>query len=208
MTLYRMRPDSYGCSRLQKQAWRLKHFQPKRRKSAIARDAVSPNLLSWLIVEVSMKPLRSFICTTLISLATTVLIPAAPFALAQEQTESRHVPGAEIARNEQRFLIESDLAISKMSLGMTAEATGDVDRDFIAMMNAHQQGAIDIAAAELKYGHNEELRRFAGDMIAAREQEISVMRHPFEGPAPAQTNDTPLGKPTSGRAPSPKSREK
>ena len=133
-----------------------------------------------------MELLRSFICKALISLATTVFISVAPLALAQEQTESRHVSRAEITGNVQRFLIESDLAISKMSLGMTAETTGDVDRDFVVMMTAHQQGAIDIAAAELKYGHNEELRRLAGDMIAAREHEISMM-HAVEGQAPART---------------------
>jgi len=174
----------------------------------MARDAVSPNLLSWLIVEVNMELLRSFICKALISLAIAVLVSAVPFALAQEQTESRHVPRAEIAENAQRFLIESDLAISKMSLGMTAETTGDVDRDFVAMMTAHQQGAIDIAAAELKHGHNEELRRLTGDIIAVREHEISAMHNAVEGPAPAHISDTPLGKLVSGRTPSTKSREK
>ena len=119
-----------------------------------------------------MEILRSFICKALISLATTTVFMSAPYALAQEQTESRHALRAE---NEQRFLIESDLAIRKMNLGIMAETTGDVDRDFIAMMTAHQQGAIDIVAAELKHGHNEELRRLAGDMIAAREHEISAM---------------------------------
>jgi uncharacterized protein (DUF305 family) len=151
--------------------------------------------------------LRSFICKTLVSLATTVFISVAPFALAQEQTESHHVSRAEITGNIQRFLIESDLAISKMSLGMTAETTGDVDRDFVVMMTAHQQGAIDIAAAEFKYGHNEELRRLAGDMIPVREHEISMM-HAVEGLAPARTTDTPPAKLTSGRPPSTMSGER
>jgi hypothetical protein len=38
----------------------------------MARDAVSPNLLGWLIVEVKMELLRSFICKALISLAIAV----------------------------------------------------------------------------------------------------------------------------------------
>jgi uncharacterized protein (DUF305 family) len=143
-----------------------------------------------------MEMLRSFIRRALISLATTTVLISGPFALAQEQTESRHVSRAE---NEQRFLIESDQAITKMNLGMTTETTGDVDRDFIAMMTAQQQGAIDIAAAELKHGHNEELRRLAGDMIVAREHEISSMHNAVEGSAPAHRSGTPQGKPTSGR---------
>jgi uncharacterized protein (DUF305 family) len=141
--------------------------------------------------------LRSFICKTPVSLATAVLISLAPFALAQEQTESRHVSRAEITGNEQRFRIECDLAIGKMGLGMTAETTGDVDRDFVAMMWAHQQGAIDVARAELKYGRNEELWRLAADMIAAREDEISAMHNSVEEPAPARTSDAPLAKRTS-----------
>jgi len=141
---------------------------------------------------------RSFICKVLISLVTMLLVSMAPFALAQEQIEARHVPRVEIAGNEQRFLIESDLAIGKMSLGMTAEPSGDVDADFIAMMMAHQQGAIDVAAAELKYSHNEALRRFARDMIAEREHEMLLMRSVV-----GQSTDTPettLEHATSGRS--------
>ena len=58
--------------------------------------------------EVNMELFRSFICKALILLATTVLMSTVPFALAQEQTESRRVTRAEITENEQRFLIESD----------------------------------------------------------------------------------------------------
>jgi len=94
-----------------------------------------------------------------------------------------------------------------MSLGMTAETTGVVDRDFVAMMSAHEQGAIDLARAEIKYGHNQELRRLAGDMIAAREHEVSLMHDAVEQQSPAQ-GDAPLGKLTSGPAPSTKNPEK
>jgi uncharacterized protein (DUF305 family) len=43
-------------------------------------------------------------------------------------------------------------------------------------MVPHHQGAIDIARAELKYDHNEELRRLAQSIIAEREHDISAMR--------------------------------
>jgi hypothetical protein len=169
----------------------MKHLQPKRRKSTIAGNAVSPNILSEVAVELNMGLSRSFICRVFVLLATTAIASATPVALAQEQAESRHVSSGEIAWNEQRFLIESDLAMGKMSLGMTAEPSGDVDGDFVAMMTAQQQGAMDIASAELKYGHNEELRRLARDMIAAREHEVSVMRGAVEEATSAQSIDTP-----------------
>ena len=59
---------------------------------------------------------------------------------------------------------------------MTIKPTGDVDRDFVAMMVPHHQGAVEMAKAELKYGHNELLRRLAKVIIVTQQQEIAVMR--------------------------------
>jgi uncharacterized protein (DUF305 family) len=134
---------------------------------------------------------RSSIYKALIFLAAAALMSEIPFALAQDQTRTRHAPAAATASEGQRFTIESDLALSKMSLDMTVERTGDVDRDFVAMMMAHHQGAIDIARAELKYGQNEELLRLARDIIAEQENEMLVMRGTVGEPRSAQSTDTP-----------------
>lgn len=75
--------------------------------------------------------------------------------------------------------------------GMTAERTGNLDRDFVAMTMPHHQGAIDIARAELKYGHNEELRRLARDIIAGQEHEMLVMRGAVGEPTSGQSTRTP-----------------
>lgn len=143
---------------------------------------------------------RSLLCAALISLATAGLISETPLALAQDQATTRHVPAAAANSAEPRFIIESDLAISKMSLAMTADRAGDVDRDFVAMMTPHRQGAIDIARAELKYGHNEALRQLARDMIAEQEHEISVMRAAVGETPLAQSSDTSSTEPMSGHA--------
>ena len=66
--------------------------------------------------------------------------------------------------------------MNKMMADMTIKPTGDVDRDFVAMMVPHHQGAIDMAKAELKYGHNEQLRRMAQEIVVTQQQEIPVMR--------------------------------
>jgi hypothetical protein len=66
--------------------------------------------------------------------------------------------------------------MNKMMADMTIKPTGDVDRDFVAMMVPHHQGAIDMAKAELKYGRNEQLRRIAQEIIVTQQQEIPVMR--------------------------------
>ena len=56
-----------------------------------------------------------------------------------------------------------------------APMTGDADRDFVAMMMPHHQGAIDMAKAELQYGRDPAMRRLAKNIVAAQEKEIAEM---------------------------------
>ncbi|MEM5310257.1 DUF305 domain-containing protein [Paraburkholderia sp. JHI869] len=76
---------------------------------------------------------------------------------------------------EGSFLSENDAAMTKMMAGMAARPTGDVDRDFVATMIPHHQGAIDMAMAELRHGHNEQLRRIAQEIVVEQQQEIVAM---------------------------------
>jgi hypothetical protein len=69
-----------------------------------------------------------------------------------------------------------------MMMSMKIEPSGDVDRDFVAMMVPHHQGAIDMAQAELRYGRNEQLRRLAQEIIVTQQQEIVVMRRALGEP--------------------------
>src|SRR5258705_9626108 len=85
---------------------------------------------------------------------------------------------------EQLFLSENDPAMNRMMADMTIKPTGDVDRDFVAMMVSHHQGAIDMARAELKYGRNEQLRRMAQEIIVTQQQEIAAMRLAVGDPLP------------------------
>jgi len=129
---------------------------------------------------------RSFVRKRMISLATTVSVAATSFALAEDPARTDHVSGAMPIQYvadrpdhsmEQPFLSENAAAMSKMMADMTIKPTGDVDRDFVAMMVPHHQGAVDMAKAELKYGHNEQLRRLAQEIVATQQQEITVMRN-------------------------------
>jgi uncharacterized protein (DUF305 family) len=83
--------------------------------------------------------------------------------------------GADLAA-EAPYLAENDAAMTKMMNDMTVKPTGDVDRDFVAMMVPHHQGAVDMARALLRYGRNEQLRRLAQEIIVTQQQEIAVMR--------------------------------
>jgi len=77
---------------------------------------------------------------------------------------------------EAPYLAENVSAMTKMMIDMGIRPSGDVDADFVAMMVPHHQGAIEMAQAELRYGHNEPLRRMAQEIIVTQLQEITAMR--------------------------------
>jgi uncharacterized protein (DUF305 family) len=144
----------------------------------------------------------------MISLATTATVTATSLALAQDPSRAFHVRGAMPIQTvadrpdrseEQRFLCENDAAMNNMMADMTIKPTGDVDRDFVAMMVPHHQGAVDMAKAELKYGHNEQLRRLAQQIVANQQQQIKVMRNAVsDGQTSAQSPQSPPTGPAGG----------
>jgi hypothetical protein len=85
---------------------------------------------------------------------------------------------------EARFLSENVGAMTRMMTGMEIKPSGDVDQDFAAMMIPHHQGAMDMAQAELRHGHNEQLRRIAQEIIVDQQQEIAAMRLALGQPLP------------------------
>ncbi len=109
-----------------------------------------------------------------------------------------HPPPAPAAINaeERSFLKENDAAMTKMMNDMAVEPSGDIDHDFVAMMNPHHQGAIDMAVIELRYGKNEQLRRIAQEIIVDQMQEIAAMKLAIGEPAndtrPAPTQQAPV----------------
>jgi uncharacterized protein (DUF305 family) len=128
---------------------------------------------------------RSFIRKRAISLAATTSVAVTSFALARDPTSAYHLREAMPVQyvtdrpdysREQPFLSANDAAMNKMMSNMTIKPTGNVDRDFIAMMVPHHEGAIEMAMAELKYGHNAQLRRLAEKIVKDQQQEIAVMR--------------------------------
>jgi uncharacterized protein (DUF305 family) len=145
---------------------------------------------------------RSFVRKRLISLATTASVAATSFALAQDLPRTlqvgtamplQYVADRSDHSEEQAFLSENAAAMNKMMADMTIKPVGDVDRDFVAMMVPHHQGAVDMAKAELKYGHNEQLRRLAQEVVKTQQLEIKVMRDAVSDgqPSAAQSPEHP-----------------
>ena len=100
-----------------------------------------------------------------------------PAALAQTPSPASEAP----------FIAENAAAMDKMMADMNVKPTGDADRDFVAMMIPHHQGAIDMARLLLRYGHNEQLRRLAQEIIVTQQQEIATMRLAIGQPLPPST---------------------
>jgi uncharacterized protein (DUF305 family) len=102
---------------------------------------------------------------------------------------------APTATPESAYLAENDTAMTKMMDDMSVKPSGDIDRDFVAMMTPHHQGAIDMAIAVLKYGKNEQIRRIAQEVIVEQQQEIIAMKVAIGDPLPpsdaAPTQVTP-----------------
>jgi hypothetical protein len=115
--------------------------------------------------------------------------------------------GESAASDEAPFLAENATAMTKMMDGMSVKPTGDVDRDFVAMMVPHHQGAIDMAQAELRYGRNEQLRRIAQEIVVEQQQEIAAMRialgQPLPPSAPAPDQQKPASPPARTHSMSP-----
>jgi hypothetical protein len=103
----------------------------------------------------------------------------------------------EKAASEAPYLAQNNAAMTKMMNDMAIKPTGDVDRDFVDMMVPHHQGAIDMAEAILRYGHNEKLKRLAQEIIVTQQQEIAAMRLavgeklPPSIPSPTQISPAP-----------------
>jgi uncharacterized protein (DUF305 family) len=113
-------------------------------------------------MDLSGYPSRPRIVLLAITLATTLTLAAAWVFAAND--------------DEASFVAENEAAMSKMMAAMSVKPSGDVDRDFVATMAPHHQGAIEMAQAELRHGHNEQLRRIAQEIIIDQTQEIAAMR--------------------------------
>jgi hypothetical protein len=100
------------------------------------------------------------------------------------QTPFRSAPAAEA-----QYLAENFAAMTKMMNDMGIRPSGDVDADFVATMVPHHQGAIEMAQAELRYGHNEQLKRMAQEIIVTQLQEIAAMHLVLVQPLPPGQGD-------------------
>jgi uncharacterized protein (DUF305 family) len=130
----------------------------------------------------------------LISLAVTAAVAATSLVMTLQPASAQAMPGTMPMQSvadrpdqsgEAAFLSENQSAMNRMMADMVVKPTGDVDRDFVAMMVPHHQGAVDMALAELRYGHNQQLRGLAQEIVANQQREIVTMQRAIGEPSSA-----------------------
>lgn len=102
------------------------------------------------------------------------------YAAAQSETNNMVDIAKDAASTVSKTLSASSEALNKvnetMMKNMSVKMSGDTDVDFIKMMLAHHQGAVDMAEVELKYGKDPEARKLAETIIADQQREIKQMQ--------------------------------
>ena len=63
-----------------------------------------------------------------------------------------------------------------MHKNMDIAFSGNADVDFVRGMIPHHQGAIDMAKVALQHGKDEQVRKWAADVIREQEREIAEMK--------------------------------
>lgn len=102
--------------------------------------------------------------------ASSPLDPHAGHGAPGTQTTAAPMGGGEVAKalHESHKTMDRDM--------MSVPITGNPDRDFLAMMVPHHQGAIDMARIIISSGRNPEIRKFAEEIIAHQQSEIDLMK--------------------------------
>lgn len=81
------------------------------------------------------------------------------------------------AASREAYARAMSAAMERMMRDMHAAGhSGDPDRDFLAMMIPHHEGAVEMARLQLVHGRDPASRRLAEDIVAGQTTEIAAMR--------------------------------
>jgi len=97
---------------------------------------------------------------------------ALPAGITPAAEHGRHHPSTQ----SKEFASEMHRSMQEMMRGMDVPISSDPDRDFLAMMIPHHQGAVDMARLALVHGRDPLTRQLAEEIIASQQTEIASMQ--------------------------------
>jgi uncharacterized protein (DUF305 family) len=118
--------------------------------------------LVWGVPNLLVTLMNSYIAVNRRSLCAGVILALAAFSVNAQQDDST-----------QAYKKAGDEMMNSM---MAPPYTGDADKDFVAHMIPHHEGAVEMAKIELKYGKDPQMKRLAKSIIQAQDKELREMR--------------------------------
>ncbi len=114
---------------------------------------------------------------TLVFVAAMTALPSYVLAQGAHGGHSGHSTPAQTAQTPETPATKGyRQANEAMHRNMDIPFSGDADVDFVRSMIPHHQGAIAMADVVLRYGKDEQTRRWAADVINAQKREIAEMQ--------------------------------
>ena len=98
-------------------------------------------------------------------------------AVQAQTTAAPNMPAAMPHGQMQKGMMGSDDMKKSMMTGMDGmnkmTMSGDIDKDFAAMMKIHHQQAVDMSEMQITHGKSPEMKAMAKQIIAAQKKEIA-----------------------------------
>lgn len=84
--------------------------------------------------------------------------------------------GMNMSRIQDKNAGHMGMSMSNMQMELQGKTGDDFDRNFIEMMIAHHQGAVDMAELAKRNAKHDEVKKMADDIISAQTREIDMMK--------------------------------